>query len=201
MWSWLRRRFVTGLVVTVPLVASVVAIVWVFRRADAVTSGLGERFFGRHVPGLGIIATAAIVLGVGVLSANVFGRRLVVGAERLLLHVPGFRTVYQPLKQIIGAFAPGSESGFKRVVLVDDPARGLVLGFLTREFTIDRGKGPEELLAVYVPTNNLYLGDVVVCRLDQAVFPDLTVEEGVRVFLTGGMGLPESLRVIPRTRV
>jgi uncharacterized membrane protein len=65
-----------------------------------------------------------------------------------------------------------------------------VLGFLTKEFVIDRGAGPEPLLAVYVPTNQLYLGQVIVCARDRVSFPDLTVEQAVRVFLTGGMGLP-----------
>jgi uncharacterized membrane protein len=69
-----------------------------------------------------------------------------------------------------------------------------VLGFLTREFTIDRGRGPEPLLAVYVPTNHLYLGDVIVCRPERASFPEMSVEEGIRVFLTGGMGIPEKVR-------
>jgi uncharacterized membrane protein len=81
------------------------------------------------------------------------------------------------------------------VVLVEDPRRGYALGFLTREFTVDRGSGPEELLAVYVPTNNLYLGDVVICERARAVFPDITVEEGIRILLTGGMALPPRLRI------
>ena len=75
-------------------------------------------------------------------------------------------------------------------------ARGFLLGrgFLTREFTIDRGKGPEAMVAVYVPTNHLYLGDVVVYPRAQAIFPDLSVEEGVRIFLTGGMAIPPVIR-------
>ena len=65
------------------------------------------------------------------------------------------------------------------MVLVEDAARGFVLGFLTKEFTVDRGQGPEPLLAVYVPTNHLYLGDILVVRSRRASFPDMTVEEGI----------------------
>ena len=68
------------------------------------------------------------------------------------------------------------------------------MGFLTKEFSVDRGQGPEALLAVYMPTNHLYLGDIVVCRPDSVSFPDMTVEEGIRVFLTGGMGMPDAVR-------
>src|SRR5919106_1655803 len=119
---WLRRSFIAGFFVVVPLFISVAAIIWVF----------------------------ALV------------------------------------KQLIAAFSPDNESGFKRVVMVEDAKRGFVLGFLTREFTVDRGHGPEALLAVYVPTNHLYLGDIVICARDRAVFPDISVEDGIRVFLTGG---------------
>jgi len=193
--QWLRRRFVTGFFVTVPLVVSVVAIVWVVRWADGLTGGLGERFAGRPIPGLGLAFTAVVVLAIGVLATNVIGRRLLVRGEQLLLHVPLFRTIYAPVKQLISAFSPDSEVGFKRMVLIEDQHRGAVLGFLTKEFTVERGRGPERLLTVYVPTNHLYLGDIVVCTPEQASYPDLTVEEGVRVFLTGGMGMPDRMHV------
>ena len=85
--------------------------------------------------------------------------------------MPLFRTVYAPVKQLISAFSPDNEFGFKRMVLVEDAARGFLLGFLTKEFTVDRGRGPETLLAVYVPTNHLYLGDVIVCPPERASFP------------------------------
>ena len=195
MWQWLRRSFIAGLFVTVPLVVSVVAIVWMFRFADRLTSGLGERVIGTRVPGLGLVTTAVIVLAVGAIATNMIGRRLLDRTESLLLQIPLFRTVYAPVKQLISAFSPENEFGFKRMVLIDDASRGFLLGFLTKEFTVDRGQGPETLLAVYVPTNHLYLGDVIVCPLERTSFPEISVEEGIRVFLTGGMGLPDQLRV------
>jgi uncharacterized membrane protein len=191
---WLRRTFVTGFFVMVPLMVSVVALVWLFRWADSLTNGLEQRLGVAHIPGLGIVATASIVLFVGAVATNVIGRRLLQRGEQVLMHVPLFRTIYAPVKQLITAFSPDSEVGFKRMVLVEDSSRGFVLGFLTKEFVVDRGSGPETLLAVYVPTNHLYLGDILVCPPDRASFPDMTVEEGVRVFLTGGMGLPEHIR-------
>ncbi|HVT48797.1 MAG TPA: DUF502 domain-containing protein [Vicinamibacterales bacterium] len=194
MWQTLRRTFLTGFFVTVPLVVSVLALVWIFRGADRLTSGLGERVLGVHVPGLGILATAVFVLAVGAVATNVFGRRVLQRGEQLLLHVPLFRTIYAPVKQLITAFAPDNEVGFKRMVLVEEPPGRFVLGFLMKEFTVDRGRGLERLLAIYVPTNHLYLGDIVVCPPERASYPELSVEEGVRVFLTGGMGLPDEVR-------
>jgi uncharacterized membrane protein len=195
MWLWIRRRFLTGFFVTVPLFISVAALVWIFGVVDGLTTPLYDQLLGRRIPGLGILSTAIAIMLVGVVATNVFGRRLLARGEEFLLHVPVFKTIYSPIKQLIAAFSPENESGFKRVVFVDHASRGYSIGFLTKEFTIDRGNGPEQMLAVYVPTNNLYLGDVVVCGRERAVFPDITVQEGIRIFLTGGMALPPSVRL------
>ena len=69
-----------------------------------------------------------------------------------------------------------------------------MLGFLTKEFSVDRGQGPQALIAVYVPTNHLYLGDIYIYPRDRVSFPDVTVEQGIRIFLTGGMALASRLR-------
>jgi uncharacterized membrane protein len=192
--SWLRRSFIAGFFVTVPLIISVAALVWIFQVVDAVTEPLSVRVLGRAVPGLGLLLTAGIILLVGVLATNVIGKRVLQRAEYYLLQVPVFKTIYAPVKQLVAAFSPDNDAGFKKVVIVEDPKRGMILGFLTKEFTLDRGRGPEPLVAVYVPTNHLYLGDVIVYPREQASFPELTVEEGIRIFLTGGMALPSTLR-------
>lgn len=190
MFQWLRRRFITGFFVTVPLILSVAALVWGFRVIDGFTAPLYQRALGRDVPGLGLATGALAVLLVGVLATNVIGRRVLQRLEHWLLLVPVFRTVYAPVKQLIVAFSPDNETGFKQVVLIEDAQRGLVMGFLTREFTVAGPAGARPMAAVYVPTNHLYLGDVFIYPRDRLRFPDLTVEEGVRIFLTGGMALP-----------
>jgi len=195
MLQWLRRSFVAGFFVTVPLVVSVVALFWAFQFADRITGALGERLFGKPWPGLGLVVTAAAILAIGALATNVFGRRVLAKGDDILQHVPLFKHVYAPVKQLVNAFSPDNESGFKRMVLLEDSHRGAMLGFLTKEFTVDRGRGPERMLAVYVPTNHLYLGDIVICPPERAAFPNLTVEEGIRIFLTGGTGVPEKMRV------
>jgi uncharacterized membrane protein len=193
--QWLRRSFIAGFFVTVPMFISVAAMLWLFRLVDGFVRPFYIKSFGTEpLPGLGLATTALAIVIVGAVATNVVGKRLLQRAEWLLLHVPLFRSVYAPVKQLVVAFSPDNEYGFKRVVLIEDTARGLVLGFLTREFTIDRGQGPEPLIAVYVPTNHLYLGDIVICPRDRASYPDITVEQGIRVFLTGGMALAGRIR-------
>jgi len=192
--QWLRRSFITGFFVTVPLVISVATLVWIFRVIDGFVGPFYDRWLGVPIPGLGILTTALLVLLVGAVATNVIGKRLLQKTEGYLLRVPVFRTIYAPVKQLVVAFSPDNEYGFKRVVLIEEPARGFVLGFLTKEFTVDRGQGPEPLIAVYVPTNHLYLGDVIICPRDKASFPDITVEQGIRIFLTGGMALASRIK-------
>jgi uncharacterized membrane protein len=195
--SWLRRSFIAGFFVAVPLFISVAALVWIFQVVDSVTEPISVQVLGRAVPGLGLLMTAGIILVVGVIATNVFGKRLLQRAEYYLLLVPVFRTIYAPVKQLIVAFSPENDAGFKKVVIVEDSSRGMILGFLTKEFTLDRGRGSEAMIAVYVPTNHLYLGDVFVFPRAQAIFPDVSVEEGVRIFLTGGMALPGRVNARP----
>jgi uncharacterized membrane protein len=195
--QWLRRSFIAGFFVTVPLVISVAAFIWIFRLIDGFVGPFYEAWLGRNVPGLGILTTALLVLFVGALATNVIGKRLLQKTEGYLLRVPVFRTIYAPVKQLVVAFAPDNEYGFKRVVLVEEPGVGFLLGFLTREFTVDRGHGPEPMIAVYVPTNHLYLGDVIICARHKAWYPDVTVEQGIRIFLPGGMALSCRLRARP----
>ena len=199
--GWLRRSFLTGLVVTVPLLITVVTLVWFFRFIDGFARPLSMYVLGREVPGLGVLMTAGFILLTGAVATNVIGRRVLQRAEMWLLNVPLFKTVYAPVKQIVAAFSPDSETGFKKVVIIDDAQRGMVFGFLTREFTMDRGKGPEAMVAVYVPTNHLYLGDVFVYPRGQAIYPDLSVEEGIRIFLTGGMALPGVIKSSQQSKV
>jgi uncharacterized membrane protein len=190
LMQWLRRSFLAGFFVTVPLVISVAALVWIFGIIDGFTEPLATRVLGREVPGLGLLITLVVVLTVGAVATNVLGRRLLARGESWLMMIPVFRTIYAPVKQLVVAFSPESETGFKRVVMIDDPSRGWVMGFLTKEFEVDRGRGPETLMAVYVPTNHLYLGDIMIYPRERAIFPDISVQEGVRIFLTGGMSLP-----------
>jgi uncharacterized membrane protein len=201
MLSWIRRSFIAGFFVTVPLLISVYALVWIFGiiggfAAPLVGWALGSAvlesgplrdYVARFA---GVLLTLLVVLTAGAVTTNVIGRRVLARAESWLMMIPVFRTIYAPVKQLVVAFSPDNETGFKRVVVVDDPSRGWVMGFLTKEFEVDRGRGPEMMMAVYVPTNHLYLGDVMFYPRERAIFPDVSVEEGIRIFLTGGMSLP-----------
>ena len=193
--KWLRRSLVSGFVVTVPLVISIAAFVWLFRFVDGFLDPYITQWFGQEIPGLGLVTLLVLLVLVGAFATNVLGQRLFERGQDYLLRLPVFRTVYGPVKQLVAAFSPGNQMGFQRVVLIDDPKRGMMFGFLTKEFQVERADQTEELVAVYVPTNHIYFGDIHIYPRDVVMLPDITVQEGVQIFLTGGMALSERLRI------
>ncbi len=101
--QWLRRTFIAGFFVMVPLVISVAAFVWIFRLVDGFVGPFYDSWLQRlsgdpgtpvHIPGLGILTTALMVLLVGALATNVLGRRVLQRTEAYLLKVPVFLTIY-----------------------------------------------------------------------------------------------------------
>ena len=124
---------------TVPLIVSVAALVWAFRLIDDFATPVHDRLLGRNVPGLGVAITGAFVLVVGAFATNVLGKRLLQRGEGYPARMPVFKTVYAPVKQLLAAFSPDNDAGFKRVVLARTRA-GRSVGFLTREFTWTPGK-------------------------------------------------------------
>ena len=149
MIHWLRSRFVTGFFVLVPLVISIVALIWVFEFVDGFTAPLYERYFstiGRQVPrGLGIVTTAAVVLLVGVVATNVWASACC-SVQRVSAADTGISHGYALSSQLVLAFSPDNEYGFKRVVMIRTESRGYILGFLTKEFPSSRPAKPSRSL-------------------------------------------------------
>ncbi|HSD26528.1 MAG TPA: DUF502 domain-containing protein [Vicinamibacteria bacterium] len=187
----LRNLFLGGLVVVVPIVITVNALLWLFRFVDGLAGPVAEALIGRAVPGIGFVTTLAVILLAGFVFS--FGplERLLLGAEQLLDAVPLVGSVYGTTKKVLsGIGGPGSGNAFKRFVLARLPGR-TTPGFLTGSFTFKRKDGEEhEVCTVYVPTNHLYVGDVVVLPASDVIETDLSVEDGVSLMLSAGASVP-----------
>lgn len=196
--SWFKVRFITGFFVTVPAIATA-WLLWVFwSKIDDFFAPVYEKLFGRTIPGLGFLTAVVLIFLMGAIATNVVGRRLVALAEKLLLRIPVFRSIYPSVKQLLEAFSPAKRSAFKEVVLAEHPRKGeYVFGFLTGEIQIEGPEGARQMVSVYVPTNNLYLGDVILLPKDEVIHTGLPVEEGLRVILSAGTAVPSH---IPRQR-
>ena len=187
----LRNLFLRGLVVVVPIVITVNALVWLFRFVDGLAGPLFEALLGRAVPGIGFVTTIGVVLLAGFLFSIGPFQRVLLGAEQLLDAVPVVGVVYGTTKKVLsGIGGPGSENAFKRFVLARLPGR-TTPGFLTGSFTLKRKDGEEHAVCtVYVPTNHLYVGDVVVVPASDVIETDLSVEDGVSLMLSAGASVP-----------
>jgi uncharacterized membrane protein len=191
--SWFKVRFITGFFVTVPIVVTAY-VLWVFyREVDDFLSPVYERIIGHRVPSLGFITAVVIIFLMGVLATNVVGRRVLSWGERLLRRVPIFGRVYPAVKDLIEAFSPHRRSGFREFVVVQHPREGVyTYGFRTGEVRVD-GTKPESLVTVYVPTNHLYLGDIILVPRDGVLPTGLSIEEGIRIILSAGTAAPRHI--------
>jgi uncharacterized membrane protein len=196
----LKKSFLTGVFVLVPLVVSVALLLWFFEKVDNLFSPVIDGFVraavpgADHIPGTGILAGLVIIVLLGFLARNVVGKRLLDALDRLINRIPGYRTVYSTIKQLTNAFSPESTKSFKEVLLVQYPGKGTyALGF--RTMTVE--EGGRRLVVVYVPTNNLYLGEVLFIPEEDAVRLEMSVEQAVRVLMSGGIAAPRELRRVP----
>ena len=194
MKTWLKSRFIAGFFVTVPAFATA-WLLWVFwSRIDDIFAPMYERILGRPVPGLGFLTAIAIILMMGAIARNVVGRRVLGWGDQLLLRVPVFRLLYPSVKMLIDSFSPERRNAFKAVVLVQHPREGsYAYAFVTSEVIVETFDGKAEMVTVFIPTNNLYLGDIVVVPRDDVIPTGLTVEEGVRIILSAGTATPPRL--------
>ncbi len=197
--NWFKVRFLTGVVVTLPAIATSSLLYVFWDKIDDFFSPGYERLFGRRIPGLGFLTAVCVILLMGIVATNVVGRRVLAWIERLLLRIPIFRSIYPSVKQLLEAFSPGKRTSFREVVLAEHPRKGeYVFGFLTGEVTVETPEGKIELATVFVPTNNLYLGDVILVPKEEVIPTGLSVEEGLRIILSAGAAAPSRIR---RTRL
>ena len=192
--NWFKVRFIAGFFVTVPVVATAWILWWFWSRIDDIFAPMYERTFGRPVPGLGFLTAAGVILVMGTVARNVVGRRVLGWGDALLLKVPIYRRLYPSVKMLIDAFSPELRNAFKAVVLVQHPREGeYAFGFVTSEMLLEGPQGKREMVTVFVPTNNLYLGDVTMVPRDDIIPTGLTVEEGIRIILSAGTATPARL--------
>src|SRR3989442_15932142 len=99
MRARLRRYFFTGLIVFLPIAITLSFLLWLFRTLDRFLGWLFTLLLGEPIPGLGLVATIAVIFLIGALTTNVLGRRLVGGFDRLMLRIPLARSIYSATKQ------------------------------------------------------------------------------------------------------
>jgi uncharacterized membrane protein len=191
----IRSRLLTGLFVIFPVGFTVWILYILFRFLDNILRPAIDPWLGFPIPGLGLLAVIVLLYLVGLLAANVLGRQILVAAESLLLRMPFVRAIYLASKQVIDTLRLPGKGAFQRVVLVQYPRRGIwALAFVTG--TAHREEDGATLLHLFLPTSpNPTSGMMLILRETEVVGLNITVEEGIRLVVSGGILSPHSYPV------
>lgn len=211
-FSHFRRSLLAGLLILLPLALTI----WLF----SIVLGPVQRFVTPpvvallrwagmapllDVPGagvatmlLGILLTLAVIYAVGLVGSNVIGRRMVTAMDNLALSIPLVKSIYGSAKQFLETFSVGRRGTFESVVLVEYPRRGLfTVGLVTSRTAGEPQEMTEqELVNVFVPTTpNPTSGVLVMVPHDDLMPLEMTVEEALRLVVSGGIVVPGERRL------
>jgi uncharacterized membrane protein len=191
----LRRYFLSGILVIVPLIITILVLRFLFSGIDGLLSPLLTKLLKHRIPGLGVITTIILIFMAGFLTANVIGSRLFKIWEIFWIKTPLVRTIYGSSKQLVEALTTTGKESFKQVVLVEFPRKGMFcLGFLTKGIEVERKNAKDELMAVFIPsTPTPFTGWTMLFHKNDVIPLDMTVEQGIEFFVSGGIVTPEKL--------
>ncbi len=194
--SWgkkLRAQFIAGLLIVVPVGASVLILVWVFTVIDNILQPIISTIFGHNIAGVGFGVTIVVIYLAGVIARNVIGRRIFNFGHSLISRVPIFRQLYIGIRQILESFAAPDKTGFMQVVLVNFPKDGLwSLGFVTNEFKDASG---EKILSILIPTApNFTTGFLEIVKEKDIIRTKLSVDEALKMVVSAGRMTPDEVQ-------
>ena len=195
----LRRALLAGLVILVPVTLTIFILIKIFQFLDNIFAPVIDRAIGiylpgAHIPGLGVLLTIIVVLVLGWLSTNVVGRSLIQATERLICRIPVAKSIYSATKGFLEALSFKQTEAFKRVVLIEYPKANIfALAFVTNWASwpsIDDRLS--DIMMVFVPTTpNPTSGFLLLVPRAEAIDLPISIEEGVRLVISGGILLPD----------
>jgi uncharacterized membrane protein len=216
---WFRRNFFAGILVLIPLLGTVALFSWLFDKITGPGYGwLLNRFGNQEHEILGpflrenqflfrfvvLFLMLGLTVLVGVLARNIAGRRIIRFGETFFENVPIVNRIYKTFKQISQAFLGQDKINFNRVVAVEYPRKGVyALGFVTSPGREDkRQKSAERLVTVLLPTTpNPTSGSLVILPEKETFQLDMTIEDALKVIISGGAVTPTNTKPLALARV
>lgn len=219
----IRRHFLAGLLVLVPIVIAVWAIIFLFSLADKF---IGEYLYhalkeyvqvllhlqddDKSLPMLTLRGGFSVltffmalffIVAVGYLSTFFLIRKLIHFGESIVTRIPLVKFFYTTPKEVLSTFAASQNQASKRVVMIEYPRHGIwCLGFATGEFTLK--PNGTEMISIFVPTTpNPTSGFFLMVPRTDVYDTELNMEEGVRLIISGGILSPDSIGIRPFTHI
>jgi len=206
MKRFMRRlwnTFMSGLLAIIPVGLTVYIVWFIYSLIDGLVGKntpfglMVQRALGRWIPGMGIYMTLILILLIGLVTRNFFGRTLQYYLERVLSSIPGVRKMYSTLKQFTHALLSRDTASFQRVVMFEYPKEGInIIGLVTNEELGQlQNETGEECLLVYAPTApNPLSGMMLIVPKSKVTYLDIPVDDALSMVLSSGSVLPDSLK-------
>jgi uncharacterized membrane protein len=193
--KWLqhtRSAFLAGILAAVPLVVTYLVFRWLFEALDGIFQPAIIFFIGRSLPGVGLVAVMLLVYLLGLITTRLIGRRLIHWVDAMMCRVPVIQYVYTAAKQVVDAARGLRQVPFKKVVIVEFPKAGMYsLGFVTGKPLDLRG---QKKIPLFIPhTPNPMTGFLVLLSAEDILDTDLTIDDAMRMVLSGGLLSPEAI--------
>ena len=193
----IKRYLITGFVVVVPIFLTFYVLLGIVRVADGILGRFLNVYLkdslGFYIPGLGFFIAIIFIFIIGLLANRFVGKKMIFGIERWFSNLPLINKVYPALKQIILFISAQKEFGFKKVVLVEYPSKGIwSIGFLTNEhFDKISQLTNKEMVAVFMPsTPGPLTGYMIFLPKQEVKFLDISVSDALKIIISGGVFKP-----------
>ena len=195
----MRKYFVTGLLILVPLVITIWVLNFIIGTMDKSLLLLPERWrpealFGFYIPGLGTILTLLVIFLTGLATRNFIGKRIVWAWESLLTRIPVVRSIYSSVKQVSDTLFSSSGNAFRKALLVQYPREGCwTIGFLTGVPGGDvRNHLQGDYVSLYIPTTpNPTSGFFLMVPRADTIELEMNVDEALKYIVSMGVVSPE----------
>jgi uncharacterized membrane protein len=199
----LRGYFFAGVLITAPIAITFylawLIIEWVDSKVTPLVPPIynPETYLPFSIPGLGLIIVCFVLTLIGALTAGMLGRFWVRTSERILNRMPVIRSVYSAIKQIFETVLSNKSGAFREVVLFEYPRRGSwAMGFITGQTEGEiQDSTEDEVVNVFLPTTpNPTSGYLLFLPRRELVKLSMTVEEGIKMIVSGGIVTPPDRR-------
>ena len=202
----LKKYLLTGILVWLPIAVTIWVITYIISTSDQLFNLLPaqwqpEVFIGFKIPGLGVIFAIVVLFVTGVFAANVLGKQIIEGWDRLLGRIPVVKSIYSSVKKVSESLLSDGSRSFKTPVLVPFPQPGLwALAFVSGilpDVVQAALPGDEEYISVYVPTTpNPTGGYYIMIKKSDVRELNMSVDDALKYVISLGMVLPDEPKKI-----
>jgi len=187
----LKKHFLSGLIFIIPVSLSLWILFKIISFIDNILGGFMKKYSpGIYTPGVGFFSLILLILLLGFLADNFFGKRLLNMFENLFKKMPVINRIYVFTKSISQNLLHGKAIAFKEAVKIEFFSGTYTIGFITGELCLN---GKETFVSVFVPTvPNPTTGFYLLVPEEKIERLHIPVEEALKMIISMGMFEPEN---------